>query len=98
SGCSRQRLGHPKRRTRNGAARSHSSRCRASLATTSTSKPARIDGRPGGFEMSSSYRLGPELVNSLKRLKLGPVADTLPDPLVLADKQDFRTNNCCCWY
>lgn len=33
--------------------------------------------------------LDPELVVALKRLKLGRVADTLPDRLVLADKQDL---------
>jgi hypothetical protein len=31
-----------------------------------------------------STRLDPELVAALKRLKLGPIADTLPDRLVLA--------------
>ena len=31
----------------------------------------------------------PELVAALKRLKLGPIAATLPDRLVLADKQDM---------
>ncbi len=36
-----------------------------------------------------STRLDPELVAALKRLKLGPIADTLPDRLVLADKQDL---------
>lgn len=39
--------------------------------------------------MSASHRLNPELLSSLKRLKLGPIADTLPDRLVLADKQDL---------
>lgn len=33
--------------------------------------------------------LEPELVAALKRLKLGPLVDTLPDRLVLADKQDL---------
>ncbi len=33
--------------------------------------------------------LDPELVVALKRLKLGRIADTLPDRLVLAEKQDF---------
>jgi DNA replication protein DnaC len=31
----------------------------------------------------------PELVNALKRLRLGRIADTLPDRLVLADKQEM---------
>lgn len=39
--------------------------------------------------MSSSNRLNPDLVSALKRLKLGPIVDTLPDRLVLADKQDL---------
>ena len=39
--------------------------------------------------MSAHHRLDPELVSTLKRLKLGPIADTLPDRLVLADKQDM---------
>jgi DNA replication protein DnaC len=39
--------------------------------------------------MSNSHRLNPDLVSALKRLKLGPVVDTLPDRLVLADKQDL---------
>jgi len=33
--------------------------------------------------------LNPELVTALKRLKLGRIAETLPDRLVLADKQDM---------
>lgn len=33
--------------------------------------------------------LSPELVTVLKRLKLGRIAETLPDRLVLADKQDM---------
>jgi DNA replication protein DnaC len=33
--------------------------------------------------------LNPELVAALKRLKLGRIADTLPERLVLADKQDM---------
>jgi DNA replication protein DnaC len=33
--------------------------------------------------------ISPELVSALKRLKLGRIADTLPDRLVLADKQDL---------
>ncbi len=37
----------------------------------------------------STHRLDPELTGALKRLKLGPIADTLPDRLVLADKQDL---------
>jgi DNA replication protein DnaC len=39
--------------------------------------------------MSNSHRLNPDLVGALKRLRLGPIADTLPDRLVLADKQDL---------
>jgi len=33
--------------------------------------------------------LSPDLIAALKRLKLGRIADTLPDRLVLADKQDM---------
>jgi DNA replication protein DnaC len=33
--------------------------------------------------------LNHELVSALKRLKLGPIAETLPDRLVLADKQEM---------
>jgi DNA replication protein DnaC len=36
-----------------------------------------------------SHALDPELVAALKRLKLGRIADTLPDRLVLADKQEM---------
>jgi hypothetical protein len=39
--------------------------------------------------MVATPSLNPELVAALKRLKLGRVADTLPDRLVLADKQDM---------
>jgi len=39
--------------------------------------------------MSTSHRLNPDLLSALKRLRLGPIADTLPDRLVLADKQDL---------
>ena len=37
----------------------------------------------------SSPLLNPELIVALKRLRLGRVADTLPDRLVLAEKQDM---------
>ena len=33
--------------------------------------------------------LNPDLVKALKALRLGPIADTLPDRLVLADKQQM---------
>jgi DNA replication protein DnaC len=33
--------------------------------------------------------INPELITALKRLKLGRIADTLPERLVLADKQDM---------
>lgn len=36
-----------------------------------------------------SQALNPELVRALKRLKLGRIAETLPDRLVLADKHDM---------
>ena len=36
-----------------------------------------------------SHALDPELVAALKRLKLGRIADTLPDRLVLADKHEM---------
>ena len=34
-----------------------------------------------------------ELVTALKRLKLGRIADTLPERLVLADKQSMSTED-----
>ena len=37
----------------------------------------------------SAPTISPELIAALKRLKLGRIADTLPDRLVLADKQDL---------
>jgi len=33
--------------------------------------------------------LNPDLIKALKALRLGPIADTLPDRLVLADKQQM---------
>jgi len=36
-----------------------------------------------------SPELNPDLVRALKTLRLGPIADTLPDRLVLADKQQM---------
>jgi DNA replication protein DnaC len=39
--------------------------------------------------VSSIPTINPELVAALKRLKLGRILDTLPDRLVLADKQDM---------
>jgi DNA replication protein DnaC len=36
-----------------------------------------------------THRLDPELVGALKRLKLGRIVDTLPDRLLLAEKQDL---------
>jgi DNA replication protein DnaC len=39
--------------------------------------------------MDSSPSLNPELITALKRLKLGRIAETLPDRLVLADKQEM---------
>jgi len=38
---------------------------------------------------SSSPAINPELITALKRLKLGRILDTLPERLVLADKQDM---------
>lgn len=38
---------------------------------------------------AATPRLNPEIVVALKRLKLGRIADTLPDRLVLADKQEM---------
>jgi DNA replication protein DnaC len=38
---------------------------------------------------TSTTHLNPELVGALKRLKLGRIASTLPERLVLADKQDM---------
>lgn len=38
---------------------------------------------------AASQALSPELVRALKRLKLGRIAETLSDRLVLADKQDM---------
>lgn len=37
--------------------------------------------------------INPELVSALKRLKLGRILDTLPDRLVLADKQDMSVED-----
>lgn len=39
--------------------------------------------------MKPLNKLEPELVTALKRLRLGRIADTLPDRFVLADKQDM---------
>ncbi len=39
--------------------------------------------------MASLPTVAPELVAALKRLKLGRIVDTLPDRLVLADKQEM---------
>lgn len=39
--------------------------------------------------MMAAHTLDPELVAALKRLKLGPIAETLPERLVIADKQDL---------
>jgi DNA replication protein DnaC len=36
-----------------------------------------------------SLELNPDLIRALKTLRLGPIADTLPDRLVLADKQQM---------
>src|ERR1041384_6429135 len=39
--------------------------------------------------MSTAPTLNPELVTALKRLKLGQIVETLPERLVLADKQEM---------
>ena len=39
--------------------------------------------------MSTAPTLNPELITALKRLKLGQIAETLPERLVLADKQEM---------
>jgi DNA replication protein DnaC len=41
--------------------------------------------------MAAPRKLDPELVLALKRLRLGRIAETLPDRLTLADKQDMST-------
>jgi len=38
---------------------------------------------------AATSRVNPELVDALKRLRLGRIAETLPDRLVLADKQEM---------
>jgi DNA replication protein DnaC len=38
---------------------------------------------------AAAHAINPELVTALKRLKLGRILDTLPERLVLADKQDM---------
>jgi DNA replication protein DnaC len=38
---------------------------------------------------TTPFTISPELLSALKRLKLGPVADTLGERLVLADKQEM---------
>src|SRR6516165_6254777 len=38
---------------------------------------------------TTNSRVNPELVLSLKQLRLGRIAETLPDRLVLAQKQDM---------
>lgn len=39
--------------------------------------------------MRTTPSINPELVTALKRLKLGPIVETLPERLVLADKQEM---------
>lgn len=43
--------------------------------------------------MATSSTLNPELVTALKRLKLGRIAETLPERLVLADKQEMTLDD-----
>jgi DNA replication protein DnaC len=42
---------------------------------------------------AAAQPINPELVTALKRLKLGRILDTLPDRLVLADKQDMSLDD-----
>jgi hypothetical protein len=41
----------------------------------------------------ASPTINPELVTALKRLKLGRILDTLPERLVLADKQEMSLDD-----
>jgi DNA replication protein DnaC len=43
--------------------------------------------------MTTTHTINPELVTALKRLKLGRILDTLPERLVLADKQDMSVED-----
>ena len=43
--------------------------------------------------MAAQPSLNPELVTALKRLKLGRIADTLPDRMVLAEKQEMSVDD-----
>lgn len=43
--------------------------------------------------MHTTTSLNPELLRALKRLKLGGIAETLPERLVLADKQDMTVDD-----
>ena len=43
--------------------------------------------------MTTTNTINPELVTALKRLKLGRILDTLPQRLVLADKQDMSVED-----
>jgi DNA replication protein DnaC len=43
--------------------------------------------------VTAPHAINPELVTALKRLKLGRILDTLPERLVLADKQDMSLDD-----
>jgi DNA replication protein DnaC len=43
--------------------------------------------------VTAAHAINPELVTALKRLKLGRILDTLPERLVLADKQDMSLDD-----
>jgi len=43
--------------------------------------------------VAAAHAINPELVTALKRLKLGRILDTLPERLVLADKQDMSIDD-----
>src|SRR5437867_2208290 len=66
---------------------------RAAAATTLRAPRASLRDASGleeeGGCLMGTSTLNHELVSALKRLKLGPIAETLPDRLVLADKQEM---------
>ncbi len=88
--CSRPPPPSPPR-PRAATASSCSFRCRDSPDPEAHFETRAPSKKEGG--LMASPTINPELVTALKRLKLGRILDTLPERLVLADKQEMSLDD-----
>jgi DNA replication protein DnaC len=94
----RCRAHHAHAQGRRQARLAHKPRRQTRAAPAAAIRPIRSALRDAHFEqeggrLMAAAAINPELVTALKRLKLGRILDTLPERLVLADKQKMSLDD-----